>query len=103
MGMNVQKIIAGIGKAPLSDDVRARAIDETQARSKELEEMCRSFVFKAPSAHEDWGHEVTRKVMGIITPGLREAEVSEMDGTNTYTHIYASIMGEDPSKYLEVA
>ncbi len=101
--MSINTVIEGLRKAPLTEEVRERAIRRIQDKSKILEGMFDDLRCKPPSAHQEWYMEIAIRSMGLITPILEEGAVSGQDGTNTIAHIYASIAGEDPSEYLETA
>ena len=98
--MAVDDIVTAINNAPLSDDVKEGAISAIEKQRATLGKMFESLEYKPPTAHPDWWNEITQRAMSIITPALREASVSGIDGTNTYAQIYCSMSGEDPAVYL---
>ncbi|MEN7982241.1 MAG: hypothetical protein ABFQ65_02250 [Nanoarchaeota archaeon] len=99
--MHLDKIITGIKNSPLTDKVKQESINIINENSKKLNKMFESLLFKAPNSQTEFYQEITNEAMELITPAMRKASVSEIDGTNTYAHIYASITRENPKKYLQ--
>ena len=99
--MSLGKILEGIDKAPLTEDVKDAAKSEARKNWGSIGGLFDSLNFKPPQAHEEWHREIVCEVMKIISPILLTGRVAPIDGTNTYAHIYASIRDEDPEQYLE--
>jgi hypothetical protein len=99
--MTLQRIYQGIRKAPLTEEVKSRAIAVISEDPTTLEEMFTSLGHSPPTAHNGWYESITSTVMERITPTLRHARVEDIDGTNTFAHIYAAITDTDPNLYLD--
>ena len=98
--IGLDRIIEGIDNSPLYEDIKIVTEMIIRESSRTIESMFESFRYKPLVAHKDWSMEITTYCMDQITPILREAGVSEADGTVIYSHIYAAILGEDVSSYL---
>jgi len=89
--MAIDQIVEGIRNAPLAPEVQERAIAKILEASDPLEKMFESLRYKSLNALPGWYLEITHTAMSIITPTLREANVAERDGQNTYSHIYVKV------------
>jgi len=98
--VSIEKIISGLRKSPLSEEVGRRAIAEINKNYLRLEKAFKTLKFVRPSLYEERYHEIAQEAIDCITSLILEENVSERDGINVYVHIFCEISGEKLEDYL---
>ncbi|MDP3026634.1 MAG: hypothetical protein Q8N63_02920 [Nanoarchaeota archaeon] len=99
--LNIEHVIMGINSAPLSDEIKQKAITVIKEKSQRIESLLETGRYQAPEIHFEM--QIANFVMEMIRPVLESHNVPLPNGRDTTRYIYDALGGRQAMKYEVLA